>query len=34
LPTLGVYLVGAIGAAGAGIVTGAALLWLLRSRAA
>jgi hypothetical protein len=34
LPTLGVYLVGAIGAAGAGIVTGAALLWLLRTRAA
>jgi hypothetical protein len=34
LPTLAVYLVGAIGAAGAGIITGAALVWLFRFRVA
>jgi hypothetical protein len=34
LPTVAVYLVGAIGAAGAGIITGAALIRLFRSRVA
>ena len=34
LPTLAVYLVGAIGAAAAGIITAAALTWLFRSREA